>query len=161
MALNQDYYTRILTQETYNNKKHYDSNIYIVFPNNNFCIRQGSTIPIFTCFIKQRGEQFGDALPVKTDATIKYGIRIYDEAGNIILNEDMISLDSYLGEYGYTFKNLDFSIRGKFNGEIISFKEHSIIPLIVGRTGGGGNGPVGPVIEFLESVIEKFKINVL
>lgn len=158
MALNQTYYTRTLNQETYNNKKHYDSNIYVIFPNNNFCIRKGSTVPIFTCFIKQKGEQFGDAMPVKVDITVKYSIRIYDNADNIILNEDMTLIDSYLGEYNYVFKSLDFSIQGNFYGEVISLKEHIVPPIVNGRS---AEGVSPPVIEFLESVIEKFKINVI
>lgn len=140
MALNQNYYTRILDENnTYNKKKHYDSNIYIVYPNNNFSIKKGSTSPKFNCYIKQKGEQFGDALPVQVDIAYKYAIRLYDNANNIFLNESLISIDIYVGEYSYTFSSLDFTTVGNFTGEILKVK----------------------ISDSTESVLGKFSINVL
>ncbi|MEO6302152.1 MAG: hypothetical protein ABIP51_03160 [Bacteroidia bacterium] len=132
MAAN--YRQRTLTEETYNFKKHYDSNIYVVFAEQHFNLTLNSTIKKFIIFIKQKGEQFGDALPA-TLVTPPI-IRVYDNSGGIMLNSIALTqTDSYLGEWQYTFAINDFNKTGLYEGEVI----------IPGTS---------------ESVIGKFKINV-
>jgi hypothetical protein len=120
MAYTPNYTSRTITEESYNNKKHYDDkNIYTVFANNNFSIKVGSTKPIFVCFLKTRGEQFGDPIPAEFGDGQNIGIRIYDNSGGILVNGALNQTDTWLGEWTYIFSNLDFLEAGKFTGEIL------------------------------------------
>jgi hypothetical protein len=134
MAVN--YNQRTLTENTQNFKKHYDSNIYVVFPEQHFSMKLGSIQRKFKVFIKQKGEQFGD--PVASYSLIdKPGLRVYDNSGGVVLNVPEMHFDDInLGEWSYTFFSTDFNKKGQFDGEVIVTSDTT------------------------DSVIGKFKINV-
>lgn len=118
-------------------KKHYDSNIYVVFQHHNFSIKRGNTKPVFTCFVKQNGEQFGDALGAVMPSETGIKIRVVTAADCVAVDGDMTLIDAHLGEWAYTFGALDFNDTGLHEGEII-------------MTDGT-----------IDNVIGKFKMNVL
>lgn len=118
-TFDQDYYSRELTEKTYEHKKTYNSNVFVTFADHNFVINTNSQLPFFTCFIKQKGEQFGDVLPVEEPSDC-YLIRLFGSSNNIVLNEEMESVGEYLGEYRYCFDKYDLNDVGILSGQIIS-----------------------------------------
>lgn len=100
-------------------KKQYDSNIFVVFQHRNFSIKRGNTKPVFTCFVKQNGEQFGDALGAVMPLNTGIKIRIVTAGDTIAVDGDMTLIDAHLGEWAYTFGSFDFNEIGWHEGEII------------------------------------------
>ena len=115
-----NYTTRALDELTSHlNKKHYDSNIYTVFSNHNFNIKVGNTEPKFICYIKHLGEQFGDPLPYSVSSPTTVVFRCTSQTGTILVNETMTEIDTWLGEWKYTFSPFDFQTEGEYMVEII------------------------------------------
>jgi hypothetical protein len=124
-------------ENTQDFKKHYDSNVYVVFPNHHFSIKKNSTRPVFSCFIKQNGEQFGDPLgAVMPNGTVVI-FRLTSISDIVVVNSNMSLNDAHLGEWLFTFNQFDLNDTGLYDGEIIL-----------------SNGT-------LENSIAKFKINVI
>lgn len=104
--------------KTYTKRKVYDDKPYLILPNFRFNVKLGDTLPIFKCYVKKCGEQFGDPISLPAIDTYDFVIRVYDYNNQIIFVGDMEVTNADLGELSYTFKNLDFSQAGIYYCEI-------------------------------------------
>lgn len=119
MAFTPNYTSVPFSEETYNFKEHYDSNLYVVFPNPNFNISKGNTKPVFICYLKQKGEKYGDPLGAVLPNGYTVIFRVLDKANGITINQLMTNTDTHLGEWSYNFSPFDFSIQGYYEAQII------------------------------------------
>jgi hypothetical protein len=113
---NYDKVNRIDTP-THTQRKVYQKDYWLVFPSKNFTIKFQETRPLLTCFLKTKGEQFGDAItPLNiSDLTVKFKCVDIDE--NMIIQDTANIIDTALGEIAYEFKDLDFPKPGRYYGE--------------------------------------------
>lgn len=127
-----NYYSRDIPEKTFELKKHYANAVFVKFLDNVFTIRKNNTLPSFTCFIKQKGELFGDVLPVQSVEGIEYFLRIHNSSNNIILNEKLSVVDENLGELEYVFSAFDLDYIGHFTAQIIS--KNNNLESVIGET---------------------------
>jgi len=84
----------------------------------------------FYCYVRQAGEQFGDALPYNlTNYTPK--IFIYDSDGKIVTRGNMVISNLNLGELRYDWQQFDIQEIGIYTFEIqlTNINDNSIITL--------------------------------
>lgn len=103
-----------IDNNTWEQKRPYDEQPYLLLPANNFFIRLGNTQPSLKIFVKKLGERFGDviALPSLSSYTIK--IRVFDMSDNIVFVGSMSVVSETSGEIKYDFNALDFTNKGMY-----------------------------------------------
>ncbi len=107
----------LIDVNTYEQKKIYSSHPFIILPQQNFNLRLESLLPQFVCFIRMRGEQFGDAIAYDlTNCTVK--MFLYDSKNQLVLRENMVITNQRLGEVSYSWKNYDLQAIGNYYCEI-------------------------------------------
>lgn len=107
----------IIDNNTYEKKKIYSEHPFVVLPQAKFNIKVGSILPKFVCFIRKRGEQFGDAVAYDlTNCTVK--LFVFDKDSNLVVRDTMVKTNSNLGEVTYPWKKFDLQFPGFYTAEI-------------------------------------------
>lgn len=101
----------VIDTNTYEKKKIYSEAPFVITPQPKFNIKIGALLPKFTCFIRKRGEQFGDAVAYDlTNATVR--LFVYDKDNNLVVRDSMTKSNLSLGEVSYFWKKFDLQFIG-------------------------------------------------
>lgn len=103
---------------TWTKRKVYDDRPYLILPNYKFNMKIGDTKPIFKCFVKKAGEQFGDAITLPNLDTYTITFKVYDYNDNLVFMGPMVASNTDAGELTYVFSSLDFSQAGLYYCEV-------------------------------------------
>lgn len=107
----------VIDTNSYEQKKIYSSTPFVVLPQLKFNIKLNSLLPKFTCFIRERGEQFGDATAYDlTNKTVR--LFVYDKNSNLVVRSNMTVTNARLGEVTYDWKEFDLQEVGFYTCEI-------------------------------------------
>ena len=117
--MSNNYQYQNFEQTTQQNKKPYnDCEVFVLFPKGNFIsVNPGANTKI-VCFVKILGEQFGEAIPYSLKEGEIIQLLCFDENNSLFLKQNMVSTDTKLGEFQYTFKDFDLDNVGVFECEI-------------------------------------------
>lgn len=107
----------LIDTNSYEKKKIYSSAPFLVLPQLKFAIKLGSLLPKFVCYVRQRGEQFGDAIAYNlANSSIK--LFVYDKDNKLVIRDSMEITNANLGEITYTWKEFDLQYTGFYTAEI-------------------------------------------
>lgn len=113
-----DYYIEnVIDTNTYEKKKIYSEVPFVITPQPKFNIKISSLLPKFTCFIRKRGEQFGDSVAYDlTNSTVRFFV--YDKDNNLVVRDSMTKTNLNLGEVTYLWKKFDLQFIGFYTALI-------------------------------------------
>jgi hypothetical protein len=100
----------------------YDESPYLVFPGANpLKVRQGSSNPPLTAFVYQKGNLFGDPLPLEL-AGLDIAMRLFDSNGNLVVFGPAFVVDADRALIEYDWQQFDLRETGTFTAEFV-FKD--------------------------------------
>ena len=100
----------------------YNNDPYLVFPNAKpFKIKIGNLSPSLRVLVSQRGNLFGDAMPLEL-AGVDIIFRLYNSNGILVSSGTALVSDTDTAEIEYSWGQFDLKETGVFSGEFI-FKD--------------------------------------
>ena len=97
----------------------YNNDPYLVFPNAKpFKIKIGNLSPSLRVLVHQRGNLFGDALPLEL-AGLDITFRLYNSNGILVASGTVLVSNTDTAEIEYSWGQFDLKETGVFSGEFI------------------------------------------
>ena len=106
-----------LDTNTWTKKKVYDSNYWLILPNQKHNMKLGNDRPYLTVYLRKSGEQFGDAITPPEFENYTITFRCFDSDGIIAVVGPATKTNIHGGEIQYQFSALDFTKEGVYYGE--------------------------------------------
>lgn len=103
--------------DSWSKKKIYNQNYWLVLTQEKFAIKFGNSKPNLIVFLRQGGEQFGDAITPLNMSDFTVIFKCYDVNDELIISSPASITNIGHGQVEYSFAELDFYYKGSFYGE--------------------------------------------